>query len=111
MEGQEARERGPPVTGEPDLDGVVTFEVHLGCHPTWICEACAEPWPCSTFRAIPTDDVTDRLLPVMSFMLRTAIRDRREQAQGPEPHEIARRFLWFLGLTDDEARASAATVR
>lgn len=99
------------MSGVSDVSGVVRFDGHLGYHPTWICEACAEPWPCPTFRNIPTENFTDKLLPVMSFMLRTAIRDRREQAHGPEPYEIAKRLLWFLGLTDDEARASAATVR
>lgn len=35
----------------------------------------------------------------------------KNDAEGPEPHEIVKRFLWFLDLTDDEARTSAATVR
>ena len=35
----------------------------------------------------------------------------RTDAEGPEPYGIVKRFLWFLDLTNDEARASAATVR
>ncbi|MGW3783790.1 hypothetical protein ACWD5Z_04350 [Micromonospora chokoriensis] len=40
-----------------------------------------------------------------------AIRDLRGQPGGPDPVAIVRRFLWFLPLTDEEARAVALRLR
>ncbi|MGB2570853.1 hypothetical protein ACPFP2_20720 [Micromonospora citrea] len=47
----------------------------------------------------------------MSLLLRGAIRDLRGRVEGPQPPEIVKRFLWFLPLSDDEARAIALRLR
>lgn len=86
------------------LAGVLAVEGHIGYHPTWKCETCGELWPCHTFRGIPPERLnSEALLPVMSFMLRYAIRDLRGPGQEPR-EDVAKRFLWFLKLTDDGAR-------
>ncbi|WP_431896421.1 hypothetical protein [Micromonospora haikouensis] len=94
------------------LAGALPATGHLGRSPTWDCECCGEPWPCPTLRAIPTDRL-DRstLLPVVSYLMPTAIRDLRGRPEGPEPPEIVKRFLWFLPLRDAEARAIALRMR
>ncbi len=51
------------------------------------------------------------LLPEFVRMARQAVRDLRGQPGGPTPPEVVRRFLWFLPLTDDQARAVALRVR
>ncbi|TDB79000.1 hypothetical protein E1182_14235 [Micromonospora sp. KC721] len=85
---------------------------HIGCHPTWDCEVCGEPWPCPAFRAIGQDRLDGTtLIPVMSSLIRNAIRDLRGRPEGPEPPEIVKRFLWFLPLNDEEARAIALRMR
>ncbi|QLQ40339.2 hypothetical protein [Micromonospora robiginosa] len=94
------------------LGGVLTVSGHLGYHPTWDCERCGEPWPCPALRDIPRHQLRPAaLIPVMAFLLRGAIRDLRGRAEGPEPPEIVRRFLWFLPLTEVEARAIARRLR
>jgi hypothetical protein len=104
-----AGERGPLVTG---LGSVLTVTGHIGYHPTWDCECCGEPWPCPTFRAVPRERLDPAaLIPVMSLLLRSAIHDLRGRPEGPEPPQIVRRFLWFLPLTDAEARAIALRLR
>ncbi|MFI1196905.1 hypothetical protein ACH4T9_27110 [Micromonospora sp. NPDC020750] len=44
-------------------------------------------------------------------MAQQAVRDLRGWPGGPTPPEIVQRFLWFVPLTDDEARAIALRVR
>ncbi|WP_320068379.1 hypothetical protein [Micromonospora sp. RTGN7] len=62
--------------------------------------------------ALPLDrPLRATLLPHFSAMLGPAIRDLRGRSGGPTPPEIVQRFLWFLPLTDDEARAVALRVR
>jgi hypothetical protein len=51
------------------------------------------------------------LIPEITRITRRAIRDLRGRAGGPTPPEIVRRFLWFLPLTDEEARAIALRLR
>ncbi|MEU8264419.1 hypothetical protein AB0C02_27830 [Micromonospora sp. NPDC048999] len=85
---------------------------HAGHRPSWVCETCADPWPCAPFRAYADWRLPRAaLIPTMSVLLRSAIPDLRGRPQGPTPPEIVRRFLWFLPLTDDEARAVALRLR
>ncbi|WP_243704599.1 hypothetical protein [Micromonospora sp. KC723] len=94
------------------LDGIRTVTGHIGYPPSWDCEACGEPWPCPNFQTIPPDRLTtSTLIPVMAFLLSRAIKDLRGRPEGPEPPEIVQRFVWFLPLSDDEARAIALRLR
>ncbi|MFE9956855.1 hypothetical protein [Micromonospora sp. NPDC005299] len=91
------------------MSGVLAATAHVGHRPTWDCGRCGEPWPCLAYRALRVDSAA--LIPVMSSLLRGAIRDLRGRPDGPEPPEIVRRFLWFLPLTGEEARAVARRLR
>nr|WP_181726589.1 hypothetical protein [Micromonospora provocatoris] len=51
------------------------------------------------------------MIPEFSRLTRQAIRDLRGRPDGPDPIAIVRRFLWFLPLTDAEARAVALRLR
>ncbi|WP_243707773.1 hypothetical protein [Micromonospora sp. KC606] len=94
------------------LGGIRTVTGHIGSQPTWDCEACGQPWPCPAFQAIPPDQLTtSTLIPAMALLVPSAIRDLRGRPEGPEPPEIVKRFLWFLPLNDDEARAIALRLR
>ncbi|MFG1953862.1 hypothetical protein [Micromonospora sp. NPDC048830] len=91
---------------------VVVFAAHYAAGPHWICVACAQPWPCPTWTDLPIDAALRRaLLPGFSILVPQAIRDLRGRPEGPEPPEIVKRFLWFLPLTDEEARATARRLR
>lgn len=91
---------------------LVPLAPHRGRGPDWTCERCGEPWPCPTLRAAPTDAARRAtLIPEFSRLTRQAIRDLRGQPGGPDPVAIVRRFLWFLSLTDEEARAVALRLR
>ncbi|TDB72315.1 hypothetical protein [Micromonospora sp. KC721] len=91
---------------------VLAVSAHIGCRPTWDCEVCGEPWPCPTFRAVGRDRLDGTaLIPVMSSLIPSAIRDLRGRPEGPQPPEIVRRFLWFLPFNDEEARAVALRMR
>ncbi|MEU3457184.1 hypothetical protein ABZ671_26805 [Micromonospora sp. NPDC006766] len=88
------------------------LSAHRSCGPAWRCEQCGEPWPCPTLRAAPTDAARRAtLIPEFSRLTRQAIRDLRGRPGGPDPIAIVRRFLWFLPLTDEEARAVALRLR
>ncbi|MEU0153790.1 hypothetical protein [Micromonospora fulviviridis] len=85
---------------------------HTACGPAWTCDACGRDWPCPALRAIPTDPARRAtLIPEFSRITRRAIRDLRGRPGGPDPVAIVRRFLWFLPLTDEEARAVALRLR
>ncbi|MET8084177.1 hypothetical protein [Micromonospora sp. NPDC005197] len=85
---------------------------HTADGPFWICDACGRDWPCPALRATPTDAARRAtLIPEFSRITRRAIRDLRGQPGGPDPVAIVRRFLWFLPLTDEEARAVALRLR
>ncbi|WP_225853839.1 hypothetical protein [Micromonospora sp. AMSO31t] len=63
-------------------------------------------------RAAPTTAARRAtLIPEFSRITRRAIRDLRGRSGGPTPPEIVKRFLWFLPLTDEEARAIALRLR
>ncbi|WP_433271559.1 hypothetical protein ACQPWR_22930 [Micromonospora vinacea] len=64
---------------------------------------CERPRPDAARRAT--------LIPEFSRITRRAIRDLRGQPGGPDPVAIVRRFLWFLPLTEEEARAVALRLR
>ncbi|MFG2169403.1 hypothetical protein [Micromonospora chersina] len=85
---------------------------HTACGPSWTCDACGRDWPCPALRATPTDAARRAtLIPEYSRITRQAIRDLRGRPGGPDPVAIVRRFLWFLPLTDEEARAVALRLR
>ncbi|MEU1689638.1 hypothetical protein [Micromonospora sp. NPDC005707] len=85
---------------------------HTAAGPSWRCDACGRDWPCPALRAIPTDAARRAtLIPEFSRITRRAIRDLRGRPGGPDPVAIVRRFLWFLPLTDEEARAVALRLR
>lgn len=85
---------------------------HYGCSPTWVCEACGQPFPCPAWSEGPVDSaLVQALLPGFTGMARQAIRDLRGRPEGPEPPDIVKRFLWFLPLGDEEARAIARRLR
>lgn len=85
---------------------------HTADGPLWTCDACGQDWPCPALRATPTDAARRAtLIPEFSRITRRAIRDLRGQPGGPDPVAIVRRFLWFLPLTDEEARAVALRLR
>lgn len=78
----------------------------------WVCGGCDLDWPCPAWTTPPTDAARRaELLPEFVRLTRRAIRDLRGRPEGPEPPEIVRRFLWFLPLTEDEARAVARRLR
>ncbi|MEV0001188.1 hypothetical protein AB0H28_02730 [Micromonospora sp. NPDC050980] len=61
---------------------------------------------------MPTDAARRAtLIPEYARLTRRTIRDLRGRVDGPTPPEIVRRFLWFLPLSDDEARAIALRLR
>ncbi|GHJ52735.1 hypothetical protein Nm8I071_20420 [Nonomuraea sp. TT08I-71] len=85
---------------------------HTARGPSWTCDACGRDWPCPALRATPTDAARRAtLIPEYSRITRQAIRDLRGRPGGPDPVAIVRRFLWFLPLTDEEARAVALRLR
>ncbi|MFI1193543.1 hypothetical protein ACH4T9_09805 [Micromonospora sp. NPDC020750] len=91
---------------EPDLTD------HCAAGPGWRCEACGEEFPCSTWRGLPLDrHLRGALLSCFTLLLGQAVRDLRGHPDGPTPPQIVRRFLWFMPLSDDEARAVALRVR
>lgn len=102
---------GPAVAGErePLVTGMLSVTAHVARRPTWHCECCGAPWPCPAFRTIRLEPAA--LIPVLSSLLPDAIRDLRGCPEGPEPPHIVRRFLWFLPLTGEEARAVARRLR
>ncbi|MDG4757104.1 hypothetical protein [Micromonospora sp. WMMD710] len=76
-----------------------------------MCDSCGRTGParhCERPRRTPP---VATLIPEFSRITRRAIRDLRGQPGGPDPVAIVRRFLWFLPLTDDEARAVALRLR
>ncbi|WP_433343211.1 hypothetical protein [Micromonospora sp. CA-111912] len=79
---------------------------HVAGSPDWRCRGCAEPWPCPELRAMPNLATRD-LLPVVSTLITTAIHDLRGRPGGPDPIDVVRRFLWWLPLSHEEARAIA----
>ncbi|MCW3813465.1 hypothetical protein ONA91_03190 [Micromonospora sp. DR5-3] len=92
--------------------GVLTATAHVGRQPTWDCERCGDPRPCPTLRRIPREQLDPAAwTPAVSVILQSAIRDLRGRPEGPEPPEIVLRFLWFLPLVDEEARAIARRMR
>ncbi|MGQ5263244.1 hypothetical protein ACTWLT_21160 [Micromonospora sp. ZYX-F-536] len=86
---------------------------HLACRPDWLCVRCADPWPCPAFRALPPapGELAGRLLPGLVPVLRQAIHDLRGRPEGSRPPQIVQRFLWFLDLDAEEARATALRLR
>ncbi|MFG1799704.1 hypothetical protein ACGFI4_05935 [Micromonospora carbonacea] len=93
-------------------DVPVDLELHCAGRPAWRCAHDGEPFPCPTWRALPLDDsLRAVLLAAFTLFLRPAIRDLRGHPDGPTPPEIVRRFLWFLPVTDEEARAVALRYR
>ncbi|SBT52078.1 hypothetical protein [Micromonospora narathiwatensis] len=110
-----AGERGLLVTAREIKPGNVlqlTHAGHTACGPAWVCDTCGRDWPCPTWTKLPTDAARRAdLLPGFVRLARRAIRDLRGRPEGPEPPEIVRRFLWFLPLTDEEARAVALRLR
>ncbi|MER5704622.1 hypothetical protein ABT023_22145 [Micromonospora sp. NPDC002296] len=92
--------------------GPLALELHYAAGSGWRCEADGEPFPCSVWRGLPMDDhLRGALLASFTLFLRPAIRDLRGRPEGPTPPEIVKRFLWFLPMTDEEARATALRCR
>ncbi|MFC8848809.1 MULTISPECIES: hypothetical protein [unclassified Micromonospora] len=90
----------------------LALELHRAEGPDWLCESDGEPFPCPTWRNLPMDDhLRGALLAGFTLFLRRAIRDLRGRPEGPTPPQIVKRFLWFLPMTDDEARAVALRYR
>lgn len=117
--GRVAGERGPLVTRSrrprpqtPRPKRQPSLADHYGWSPTWTCEKCGKPWPCPAWTRRPTDPaLVQALLPGFTRMASMAIRDLRGQPEGPEPAEIVKRFLWFMPLSDEEARTTALRLR
>ncbi|GAB3336995.1 hypothetical protein GCM10027452_10280 [Micromonospora halotolerans] len=85
---------------------------HVANGPAWTCDQCGQPWPCPVLRSAPTTaERRATLIPEFSRITRRAIRDLRGRPGGPTPPEIVKRFLYFLPLTDEEARAIALRLR
>ncbi|MFY1620094.1 hypothetical protein [Micromonospora sp. WMMD736] len=91
---------------------MITIEIrgHVAESPTWSCQGCGEPWPCAEMRIIPREDA-HTYLSLMASILPSAIRDLRGRLDGPDPIAIVRRFVWWLPLSYDEARAIAKRMR
>ncbi|GHJ51311.1 hypothetical protein Nm8I071_06180 [Nonomuraea sp. TT08I-71] len=88
------------------------ISAHVANGPAWTCDQCGQPWPCPTVRSAPTTaERRATLIPEFTRITRRAIRDLRGRASGPTPPEIVKRFLYFLPLTDEEARAIALRLR
>ncbi|SCG36791.1 hypothetical protein [Micromonospora humi] len=113
-EDQTRVERPDVPTGEPD-ESRTAPEVtasHSTAAPAWVCDGCGADWPCPAWTSAPTDAARRaELLPEFVRLTRRAIRDLRGRPGGPQPPEIVRRFLWFLPLSDEEARAVALRLR
>lgn len=100
------------VPGSRWRTGSGPLAAHTAGGPWWRCDACGRDWPCPTLRATPTDaSRRATLIPEFSRITRRAIRDLRGRPGGPDPIAVVRRFLWFLPLTDEEARAVALRLR
>ncbi|MDG4800661.1 hypothetical protein [Micromonospora sp. WMMD980] len=100
--------------GEPDGSRTLPAltALHSTSRPGWVCDGCGADWPCPVWTSVPTDAVRRaELLPEFVRLTRRAIRDLRGRPGGPQPPEIVRRFLWFLPLSDEEARAVALRLR
>ncbi|WP_422741783.1 hypothetical protein ACN27B_26155 [Micromonospora sp. WMMD754] len=109
MPEERARVVGPDVP-EGERDG--SPGRHRATGPAWVCDACGADWPCPAWTATPTDAARRaELLPEFVRLARRAIRDLRGRPGGPQSPQIVRRFLWFLPLTDEEARAVALRLR
>ncbi|MFG1673446.1 hypothetical protein [Micromonospora sp. NPDC049282] len=107
-------ERPDVPTGEPheSRTAPVATARHSTAGPAWVCDGCGADWPCPAWTAAPTDAARRaELLPEFVRLTRRAIRDLRGRPGGPQPPEIVRRFLWFLPLSDEEARAVALRLR
>ncbi|MCX4473341.1 hypothetical protein OOK41_24060 [Micromonospora sp. NBC_01655] len=100
----------PPRTGRTRAPALAD---HFPLGPAWTCQRCGRPYPCPTWTGIPLDNRLRTALLLQGFlrMAQQAVRDLRGRPGGPTPPEIVRRFLWFVPLTDDEARAIAPRVR
>ncbi|MFI2712319.1 hypothetical protein ACH495_19560 [Micromonospora sp. NPDC018662] len=117
--GPTARPIGPPVSpyrcpGRSPTGSArpAPLSAHRACGPAWVCDQCGRDWSCPTLRSAPTDAARRAtLIPEFSRITRHAIRDLRGRVGGPDPVAIVRRFLWFLPLTDEEARAVALRLR
>ncbi|MFI5837501.1 hypothetical protein ACIA5A_27870 [Micromonospora sp. NPDC051300] len=91
---------------------VVPPVAHRARGPAWVCDGCGQDWPCPALRSVPTDAARRAtLLPEFARVTRHALRDLRGRPGGPDPVTIVRRFLWFLPLSDEEARAVALRLR
>ncbi|WBB76380.1 hypothetical protein O7602_12965 [Micromonospora sp. WMMD1128] len=115
MPEEQARGERPDVpTGEPDESWTVSAmtALHSTAAPAWVCDDCGADWPCPAWTSAPTDAARRaELLPEFVRLTRRAIHDLRGRPGGPQPPEIVRRFLWFLSLNDEEARAVARRLR
>lgn len=117
--GRVAGERGPLVTRSrrprpqaPRPESQPSLADHYGWSPTWTCEKCGKPWPCPAWTRRPTDPaLVQALLPGFTRMASMAIRDLRGRSEGSEPAEIVKRFLWFMPLSEEEARTTALRLR
>ncbi|WP_405115223.1 hypothetical protein OG559_12125 [Micromonospora sp. NBC_01405] len=103
------RSHRTPATGHTRA---VDLAEHCSHGPAWTCRRCGRPFPCPAWTEGPIDNqLRTALLPGFLRMAQQAVRDLRGRPGGPTPPEIVQRFLWFVPLTDDEARAVALRVR
>ena len=98
---------------DPSFASIQVYIQHIpNPPPAWTCEVCNTDWPCKRYRDTNPGTVESKvLLPFISGMLPQAIRDLRGQPDGPEPPDIVKRFLFWMPLSDDEARAIALRMR
>lgn len=107
--GRPAAPAPPPATGR---SRTASLTDHVARGPGWRCELCREPFPCSTWtNAVFDNGLRTATAPHFLTLAQAAVRDLRGRPGGPTPPEIVKRFLWFLSLTDEEARAVALRVR
>jgi len=71
---------------------------HTPLRPTWLCRACAAPWPCLTARSLLVVEYTDNRVGLSVYLgsaLYAAIDDlyRLNPNPGPDPAAMFHRFL------------------
>lgn len=79
---------------------------HEPLRPLWICQRCAQPWPCGAARhQLANQYATDR--PTLAIDLAGRLRDAESDLArvcpppGPDPAELYGRFLGWVKRVPD----------
>lgn len=79
--------------------------LHRASRPSWVCEDCGQPWPCTARKAMVLDERPfDRMaaLLFLSRLMHDAIEDFARDGACPVP-DLYKRFLSFLHRVEPDA--------